>query len=216
MESVEIREMLPASLGASLNESTIVLWKRIYAYIQKNGYADAVDNKEFIDHVNELKPISRQTIQMHLRRMTEAGLIAGHEMRIRQTKKDPFASLLGPLFGANHPPRRFLRYTLRGHNPSTRYEEPERERARRDMLKEYEAKKRADGPSSIESEFDLDDLEQWLEDNDNGKNVISATKLRKSRDLVDKACALLQKRQNHLQRLLGAITARAGSKSVSK
>jgi hypothetical protein len=211
MTSVAFQQLLPQAVTTRLNDKTLMLWERIYSYIKEKGYADAVDDENFIAVVQSFKPMGRRVVQAHLRRMAKANLIVGHRLRVVQREKNPLSSFFGPLFGDGYHPRTFIRYTLPGVEPSLTVEENARKEARRKRRIENEELSRQNGPEAVDAEHEIEELERWLEDKDKSKTEVDRSKLKKMRKLVDTACSRLQQHQVKMHRLLGAISARSKS-----
>lgn len=103
--------------GLSTTEATLRLWHHMYSWVVEKKYADTADSPEFVEYVCQLRNLSVQTINTHLRRMAEAGLLSRHVLR-RKLPPNARDELLNPItnmfFGGKALPSTFARYCING------------------------------------------------------------------------------------------------------
>ena len=120
---LEYTDFIYIAQDASVSEPTLRLWHHIYLWVEKHGYADTADTPEFVEYVCLFRNLTIGTINTHLRRMWENGLLSRNVLRrklppdILDVHLSPFALLLG----AGGLPSSFVRYSLPGQKCSLEF-----------------------------------------------------------------------------------------------
>lgn len=100
-----------------VTEKTLQLWYVIYQWVVENGYADTADTPEFVSHVQSHRAISTKTINMHLARMAQYGLLKSYTLKrnlpkeLRDELWHPFALFFS---ATSTLPTTFKRYSIPG------------------------------------------------------------------------------------------------------
>src|SRR5688500_645197 len=110
MEFSDFTKLLSADARAKASKRTLEIWHYFYLWIAEKGSADTADDEQFLSYVSERYEFSKTTTAKHLRRMADARLIDGHELRRKMDKL--LLMMSNPYW--NPMPTRFVRYTLPG------------------------------------------------------------------------------------------------------
>ena len=116
---------IPSSVRGSLSDTTLAMWCAIHAYVAEHGQTDRFDTtlrKQL--RATRGKWIAESTMQRHLKRLTDAGLLQAHPLLV---KPNVFGKLLGGfslLASSGPPPGMFIRYTLPGMEPTLESDGP--------------------------------------------------------------------------------------------
>ena len=94
MDLAAFTTRIPASARARLSNVTLERWSAIHAYVVEHGQTDRYD-RALRQHVQKAcgKWITEETMQRHLKRMTDAKLLQAHPLLVKP-------NALGKLFGS--------------------------------------------------------------------------------------------------------------------
>ena len=87
------KDRIPTETRVKLSDATVALWHSIQCHISEHGQSDRFD-ASLSKRVREVsgKWVSEATLQRHLKRMTDAGLLQGHRVLVKYT---PLGKLMG-------------------------------------------------------------------------------------------------------------------------
>lgn len=107
----EILNRLTEDTRAGLTARSVKIWAFIYSYIERNQYADSLD-EDFVSEVREQFGISPAAISSHLRRMSKKKLLLKWVGTVRPGQIKHSLIIFNDSL-----PTRFVRYTLPGVTP---------------------------------------------------------------------------------------------------
>lgn len=114
MNYVEFLKLVDGN-NAKASEQTLHYWHTIYIWVLDYGYADTADTPEFVQYMNAFRNTSLATLNTHLRRMSEAGLLKCYVLKrkLSSEAREEFFNPVLNMFVANKAlPSSFNRYCL--------------------------------------------------------------------------------------------------------
>jgi hypothetical protein len=198
MELEDFLKIVPHDQQAKIRESTLRLWCHIYSYIEKQGFADTADDREFTDYVKVCKEISAPAIMAHLRRMANCGLLTGHPLAITGGRHE---GIFGAFFNAGPDATRMLRYTLPGKEVPLRLKTKERSERLSNSHRRIMEQNEREGPKEVSTVHDVENLLSWLRRKQERREAITSEQNERLTKLVADASAILRNMDGNIQKL---------------
>jgi len=113
----QFKDRLPEESKSSAGKQVLRTWYYIHRYINAHGQADRYDEGLSSYLGDNIKWISEQTIQRHLKRMTDVGLLISHKVVVRYTPMGKAMLPFGTIWSDTPPAGVHNCYTLPGLKP---------------------------------------------------------------------------------------------------